>query len=233
MIAQNTHGTKNKHRGLRFSMSHNKSKDPFFPIIDGMVVDAVSLLSIQHNCIPTKCSISNMCCTHYDVYVNDAEIDHIVGLIPNASRYARKLAGEAAFNNIFEHGENETCSIDKDENNRCVFIYKSKANGYRCSLHQVSCDLGLSIKLAKPFDCILWPLAIYEDDQQILTVQDNCFKFPCNKHRQYASPMLDKGIAGILKDSFGYSFSRNLQTTLCRIHNEFEEDWHTGINLNY
>jgi hypothetical protein len=193
-------------------------QDVYFPIIDNLMVDLISLSSIRHSCVPNNCNIKKCCCSNYDVIINKSELSNIINLIPQASRYSHSLRFDKGFNNVFEDEGRNTYSIDKNDKGFCVFGYKAKERKISCSLHKAAFDIELPVNSAKPSACILWPLALVESDPFVLSIQDEISIFPCNQKRTSPTLFIDSGIAQNIEMAFGSSFLNKINKKIAALN---------------
>jgi hypothetical protein len=172
------------------------------PLVMGIQVDLDALARLRHACDPLLCRHTRCCCKSYEVVVDPSEIRTIVGVVPQAARYARRLKDGRDYDDPFEQSDGTAC-IAAAEDGRCVFAFNTKS-GLRCALHAAALDLELSPMAVKPKACALWPLFFDECDPPLLTVQNDALLFPCNTPRRSAG--LHKGVAAILDAVFGAEF---------------------------
>jgi hypothetical protein len=194
--------------------SQNNSLGSHFTEVEGILIDIKALMSITHSCVPSYCQFSQCCCTNYEVCINNNELSNIIGLLPYASKYSRRLKVGKRFDNVFEDIGRNLYSIDKDVSGLCVFGYYGKNEEILCSLHTTALDLRIPVESTKPASCILWPLAIVASCPLILSIQEGVFSFPCNQVRIGHATELDHGIAEIVAKSFGHSFLSRLQIAI-------------------
>lgn len=186
-----------------------------FPLIGGIRVDIKSLCSLSHRCEPLKCQRPTKCCGAYEVLVDKAQHTTIVGVMPEASKYAPTLKEGRDFIDPFEEISDGTC-LATDEHGLCVFAYRDKRGATLCSIHSAALDLGLSPTETKPYACALWPLFLVESRPPILTVQDDAQEFPCNTRRGKNSRSLHPGVADIITKMLGEDFLEDLNRHLSR-----------------
>jgi len=174
-------------------------------MIQGVRVDLAALRALRHRCEPMKCvGRERGCCETYEVYVDPREMSTIVGSMPDASKFARKLRNDGEFIEPFEDTDGGSC-LATDPHGRCVFAYRDAKGMTLCSLHSAALKNGLVPFHIKPKACALWPLYLVEGKRPFLTVQEGALKFPCN-HKRSAARGLDPGVAEIVRDVFGASF---------------------------
>lgn len=175
------------------------------PVIEDIIVDLQSLLSIAHSCDPALCSSSGSCCGNFEICVEADEMERVIGFMPMASEFSGELMSGGAPGNVFDEIEPDLFSIDEGESEICVFGYRDPADKVLCSLHSAAIRKDYRPEEAKPRGCVLWPLALSEDRPLSLGVDSEAFLFPCNTKRVNASA-LDPGIADIIQKLFGSSF---------------------------
>lgn len=177
--------------------------------IDGVAVDVDDLRSISHDCRPALCSSGVCCCACYEVTLTEAEAGSVVGMLPGASRHARRLKSGGGFDNVFDESDDGEVVLDTTGDGACVFLYRDRRKTPLCSLHTAAAESGIPPESVKPRSCTLWPLALSEDDPAVLGVQDDAFRFPCNRRRKAGSG-LDPGVASIIRSLFGNAFLARL-----------------------
>ena len=180
------------------------------PITVGHIrVDAVALMSIRHRCRPRVCKGRPNCCSRFQIHVGAEELETIVGFLPLARKYAPFIGNEDGYDNIFEEAEEDSFLIDADENEQCVFAYLTSAGETLCSLHSAALDLGLPPVDVKPRCCSLWPLALTDGPQRVLSINTLSGQFPCNQKNAVSGGM-DRGIRETIRNYFGTSFLSEL-----------------------
>lgn len=171
-------------------------------------VDLDALRRLQHEC--TGCQDTGRCCCGvYDICVTRAEMERIVGCLPQAVAYCPRLAADDGYENIFERLAPDLFLIDTDENERCVFTY-SAGGQIRCALHTVAVDLGLPLNALKPHSCLLWPLALSERPPLVLGVHVDALRFACNRLQAVRGTTLPTVVTEIVSAVFGSRFCRRL-----------------------
>lgn len=123
--------------------------------------------------------------------------------MPAAARYATHLGDEDSLENIFEEDDEGDFVVDTDDDGLCFFAYRDCRDRIFCSLHSVAMELQVPYHSTKPMSCVLWPLAISEDEPLQLSIADDAFDFPCNKRRNNPGQSLHPNIAQIIRDVFG------------------------------
>jgi hypothetical protein len=178
------------------------------------VVELDDLAGLSHRCRPRLCRRDRFCCAAYEVEVDEGELETIVGLLPEAGRYAPGLWTGKGWENVFEEGEGGLYTLDSDEQGLCVFAFGRGSGGWRCALHAAALDLGLAPYMAKPRCCALWPLALWETSPPVLGLHEDIFTFPCNTPRPRDSRDLDPGVAALIRENFGPDFLAELKDHL-------------------
>jgi len=199
-------------------------------MIGKMAVDVKSVCSISHSCQPELCKDSKCCCSCYEVRIDKKELSRIVGCMPAAAKYAKNLISGDSFLNIFEDIDDSTFAIERNIESAdifsffdgsskqpkkggkgfCVFSYFNKSHPLLCSLHSAALEHGLPVTKIKPRSCLLWPLAISDANQLVLTVQSDAFSFPCNEKRKVKDLTIDEGIKSIIRSVLGNGFLKKL-----------------------
>ena len=188
----------------------NKKNNDLYPLIDKLVVDVGSLLSLEHNCDPGLCSSSKSCCSCFQVFITKKELERLVGFMPEASAYTKNLQTGGSYNNVFDEEDNGLFSVETDDSGLCVFGYRSGEAGTFCSLHSAALKMDLKPEEVKPFDCMLWPLALTEEKPLTLTIDNDAFDFPCNKKRASGASSLDPGVEDIILRLYGDKFLKEI-----------------------
>jgi len=183
-------------------------KDPK-PVIQGMRVDLAGLRSIRHHCDPDACRNGPSCCSRYVPHVSQSELEKIVGCFPIIARYSPNIKNGRGFKNVFEECDDASYCIDVKEDESCVFTHKTSSGETLCALHSVALDLRMPPVDLKPKACSLWPLALSEEPDPVLSVDRNWRDFPCNTLSD-AGHQLDSGIIDIIAACFGVSFLKQL-----------------------
>jgi len=171
--------------------------------IDDVEIDIESLYSITHRCVPGMCIKKQCCCAKYEISIDSNEIDRIIGYMPEASSYAPRLGSDSSLENIFEEDEDGSFIVDTDKDGLCSFAYEDPEGSICCSLHSVSLDKKIPYYKTKPMSCVLWPLAISEDQPLQISIAEDAFSFPCNTLQKKPERCLDPNIAQIIQDLFG------------------------------
>lgn len=166
-----------------------------------IVIDIPSLLSIEHFC--TGCGPGcPCCCGAYEVCVTKTEMGRIVGFLPAASRFCRRLASRDGLDNVFDEAESGLFALETTSEGRCILAYR-KHGRILCSLHSAALSLGIPIEAAKPLACILWPLALGEGDPAPLTVHPDALSFKCNSVRKGTGRKLCPSLGDMVAAVFG------------------------------
>jgi hypothetical protein len=173
-------------------------------------VDVAGICALIHNCTGCR-DQSKRCCSSFEVTITGRELSNIVGYFPFAVQFCPHLGKDHSYENVFEQLGPDLYCIDTSEDGLCVFAY-FESNTICCSLHTVSSRLKIPLREIKPMSCVLWPLAISEGEQPILSIDDDAFEFNCNAKNKKGSLSLCSSIAENIKMAFGKEFSFELQT---------------------
>jgi hypothetical protein len=172
-------------------------------------IDVARICSVNHKC--TGCiGESKSCCSSYEVTISSKELKNIVGCIPLAAQFCAHLKTQNDIDNVFEQISSRLYSIDTNEEGTCVFAY-FEGDRIVCSLHVVAEQLGIHFRKVKPESCLLWPLAIFEGESRILSIDDDIFEFSCNVRNEKGIFSLCPSIAGNIERVFGIEFRKDLQ----------------------
>lgn len=172
-------------------------------------VDVAGLCSVIHTC--TGCDdLSGHCCSRYEITITGKELLNIIQYLPLASALCPHLESGNAFDNVFDEISRGLYSIDTDDEGTCLFAY-SHGTKLRCSLHSVAEQLGIPFGKVKPAACLLWPLALFEGETEVLTLHEDAFEFSCNRPGRKEGLSLCPSIAGNVEDVFGGAFREQLQ----------------------
>ena len=172
-------------------------------------IDVAGICSFTHKC--TGClGESKSCCSSYEVTIGSKELQNIIGCIPLAAPFCSHLKSDHVYENVFEQISTNLYSIDTTEEGTCVFAY-FEGDRIVCSLHTVAENLRISIREIKPMPCLLWPLAIFEGESKILSIDDDIFEFSCNKRNAKGTFSLCSSIADNIENIFGIEFRKALQ----------------------
>jgi hypothetical protein len=182
-----------------------------YPVIQGIKVDLVSLLSIRHDCQPVHCKERKSCCQTYEVLVDEDQLNPIVGAMSGAQTFAPHLVEDGAFIGPFEETDGGTC-LQADEDGLCVFAFKGESDEILCSLHAAALDWGIEPIQVKPRSCVLWPLALVDSTPALLTVQGDAMEFLCNSPMENNGRHLDGEVASIIATVFGNEFLADLKS---------------------
>jgi hypothetical protein len=174
--------------------------------ISGYRVELDELASVAHECHPLLCRRTGSCCAEYDIWVGEAEVERMAGLMPHAARYARHLRrkdGGAA--DVFRPLGPDAYAIEKGPQGLCALAYRGGRGEQLCSLHSAALEAGLEPQAVKPHCCFTWPLSIASSRPPVLSIQVDALNFPCNRPRE-PDGGLDAGIARIVEAAFGPQF---------------------------
>ncbi len=194
----------------------NKKPNNMYPVINNLVVDIGSLLSLEHSCDPKLCSSSKSCCSCFQVFITKDELERLVGFMPEASAYTKNLKTGGSYSNVFDEEDEGLFSIETDDAGLCVFGYRAGGDGTFCSLHSAALKMDLKPEEVKPFDCMLWPLALTEEKPLTLTIDNDAFDFPCNKKRAPGALSLDSGVEDIIIRLYGEKFLKEINNRIVR-----------------
>lgn len=188
-----------------------ESKD--FPLIDDMYVDLRSLRSIAHDCNPDLCADSVFCCEHYEIHVKADEVERVVSYSQLAAEFAGTISEDGDLDNVLDSEDDEDFVIDARDEDGCVFSFKDESisKGRLCSLHAAAMKVGTDPYKVKPSCCTLWPLALAGEEENVLTIQDDAFDFPCNRKREMVETGLDQGVKVILDKLYGAEFAQRVE----------------------
>lgn len=106
----------------------------------------------------------------------------IIGVVPEAARFAPHLAGPEGYKNVFDETEDDLLCIDTTERGLCVFAYMNKGI-ICCSLHSAAETLNLPVNKVKPASCRLWPLAVSDSMPAVVSVCEDAGSFVCNRRQ--------------------------------------------------
>jgi len=182
--------------------------------IGTILVDLSAIRSIAHHCDPAKCRGSRSCCARYEVAVTERELSAVIGMLPDAARFAPHLREDGGFVDVFEEADDGKTVLATDEDMRCVFAFRGQAGETLCSLHAAALAAALAPAAHKPRSCRLWPLALSDDRPRALTVMRDAYAFPCNRRRRGRPKGLHPGIGEIILGAFGERFLQELEEHL-------------------
>jgi len=178
--------------------------------IDGYRVDLDALASIAHRCDPVLCRRMGSCCAEYDVWVGDAEVERMVGMMPQAACFARHLrSADGELVNPFRDLGPDAYAIEDGPDGLCIFAYFGPRGQRLCSLHSAALEAGLPPQSVKPDCCFSWPLSIATSLPPLVSIQEDAMGFPCNSRRE-PDGCLDEGISRIVEAVFGPEFLAEL-----------------------
>jgi hypothetical protein len=172
-------------------------------------IDVAGICSVNHNCNCCEGESKN-CCSSYEVTVTGREMKNIIGYMPMATRFCSQLKTDNDLENVFERVQGRLYSIDTNDDGSCVFSYFEKGK-IVCSLHAVAAHMGIPFRKVKPESCLLWPLAIFEGESRILSIDDDIFEFRCNTPRRKGTMSLCPSIADNIERLFGIEFRNDMQ----------------------
>jgi hypothetical protein len=186
-------------------------------------VDLEQIMALEHLCDGCRSS-SHSCCSSYDVCVKPSEMERIVGMMAEASRYCRRLKRGGGYDNVFEETEDGEYHIDTTDNGLCVFAYQA-AGKISCGLHSAALSLGLPWHYAKPEVCLLWPLSLSTGSLRTLSVDSEAYSFHCNRHRSSQERYLSKSIRNAISAALGEPTAAVIE--------EAAKTGHSGCRVNY
>ena len=181
--------------------------------IGGVRVDLNALTGIAHTCDPERCRHRESCCASYEICLDKADVERVAGMMPHVVGYVPRLGDADDFDNPFEKIEPNLYAMDTDEDGLCPFAYRVRGGAVMCSIHSAAVELGLKPYATKPRSCSLWPLSLSEDRVPILGVQEDAFRFPCNRRRSGRNS-LHRNVASIVVEVFGEGFLREIDEAL-------------------
>ncbi len=187
-----------------------------FPVISGITVDLAALTALAHECRPELCRDAVSCCACYEIGLDRRELNRIIGLLPQAARFAPHLKDGNEFVNIFEEESPNYFTIDATPEGSCWFSYRDSLKSPLCSLHSAALELNLEPAAVKPLGCLLWPLSLTEKPRPVLSVHEDALAFPCNRRRDHGETGLDLGVTNIIKSVWGTGFTDKLLTVIHR-----------------
>lgn len=178
-------------------------------MVGNIRVDVPALMSIQHRCQPGVCKEVPSCCSCFQIHVDEKELETIVGFLPLAEKYTASIGSAQEYDNVFDEAEDGYFIIDVDENEKCVFAYSPPTGETLCSLHSAALDIGLLPVDVKPRCCSLWPLALAEGPEPVLSVNAQFASFPCNRKKPVQEG-IDDNVQEMIRVYFGESFLSEL-----------------------
>ncbi len=183
--------------------------------IDGILVDVPALMKLKHYCDPMLCRNGRYCCAQYEITLDKNDMKRAVGLMPDAAKFAPDVGEGGEFENPFEKVEPGRWALDcHSESGACAFSFKDKKGCGWCSLHAAALEHDLDPYEQKPEVCTLWPLALSEGDDPVLSVQDDVYSFPCAWKRRGAPKTLYPDIAANVQAIFGKEFREKLEQAI-------------------
>lgn len=186
-----------------------------FVEIDGVQVDVQSLLELKHYCDPILCRNGRYCCAQYEITLDKADMKRAVGLIPEAAKFAPEVGEGGEFENPFERVEPGHWAIDcHEESGACAFSFRDGNGCGWCSLHAAALKLELDPYQQKPEVCTMWPLALSEGEDPVLSIQDDVYEFPCAWKRRGRPKTLYPDIAANVRAIFGEAFLAKLNDAI-------------------
>ncbi len=198
----------------------NKSSNLKFPIIDGIIVDIMSIISIKYSCDPKLCAGKKSCCASYDICIEKKDVSKIIPYFSEAAKFAPHIKKGDEYDNMFDETDDGLISLETDENWQCKLAWKNDAGDVLCSLHSHALKNNLSFYDTKPKICCLWPLAESETKQQSLTIDSDCLTFPCVKEKTVHDFKINNEIVSIIKNIYGLDFLEKIEAAIEKMKNE-------------
>lgn len=142
-----------------------------------ITIDIAAIARINFGCVGcTTCH--GCCCSAFEVCVTEAEMERIVGVMPEVNALRERVGQDTSDGNDFEETDSGLLALETDDDGLCIFAYR--ADGFiRCALHSVALELGVPPVDVKPLACTLWPLAISGGRRKILTADACAPEFHC------------------------------------------------------
>lgn len=163
-------------------------------------VDLASLVAVGNSC-PGCRKGEPSCCSTFDVCVTTAEMERIIRVLPEASKYAPQLQSREGFENVFDEAGRGLYSLDTDEDGVCVFAYWVEGRN-RCSLHSAAVALGMTLRDVKPKHCMLWPIHVSEGNET-LAIPGEVVRFRCNTRAQKGSRRVSPALLDAIDKVYG------------------------------
>ena len=167
-----------------------------------MTIEMKQIARLTHACDGCKNKDPNQsCCATYEVCITPAEVDAIVGVLPEASKDCPELKDGDDFQNVFEETDDGLVCLDTTEDGLCVFAYQAEGE-VRCALHSAAERLKIPLEEVKPAVCLLWPLSI-SDDEPRLSIADDALEFHCNTRRDSTQPLTQSAFMDTIELVYG------------------------------
>lgn len=196
-----------------------------FVEIDGVVVDVPALMKLKHYCDPNLCKNGRYCCAQYEITLDKADMKRAIGLMPEAAKFAPEVGEDGEFENPFDKVEPGRWSMDcHEDSGACAFSFRDKQGCGWCSLHAAALANDLDPYAEKPEVCTMWPLAITESGQKVLSIQDDVYSFPCAWKRRGKPKGLYPDIADNVEAIFGKAFREKLEAAIARLQDGTEPE---------
>ena len=175
----------------------------------GYTVYLRDLCEMLHTCDPALCSETGCCCGCYSIGITPAELERVIGLAPQAEKYATGIAED---DEIFEEGDCETdLELAVNDEGLCNLAYVDSLGRTLCAVHSAAVDLGLDPYKTKPAPCTLWPVMMPESEEKIIAIMEDAYEFPCNKKRDLTGvTRLCDEVAEILNKKISPAFTSEL-----------------------
>ncbi|MBQ26552.1 MAG: hypothetical protein CMH81_00190 [Nitrospiraceae bacterium] len=168
-----------------------------------MVVEIKQVETLSHTCDGCQGKgPRRSCCATYEVCITPDEMEAIVGVFPEASKFCPDLKNRDGFQNVFEETDDGLISLDTTEDGLCVFAYQSE-DKTRCGLHSAAAHLKIPFDQVKPAVCLLWPLSISDDDPQQLSIAEDALAFHCNTRCESSKPISQRALMDTIEQVYG------------------------------
>lgn len=168
-----------------------------------MTVEMRQIASLSHACDGCKGKdVRRSCCATYEVCITSDEMEAIVGVLPEVSKFCPDVTDGDGFQNVFEETDDGLISLDTTEDGLCVFAYQSE-DGIRCGLHSAAEHLKVPLEQVKPAVCILWPLSISDDEPRQLSIAEDALAFHCNTRGESNQPITQTAFIDTIEQVYG------------------------------
>tara|TARA_B100000315_G_scaffold243102_1_gene266094 strand:- start:1246 stop:1872 length:627 start_codon:yes stop_codon:yes gene_type:complete len=168
-----------------------------------MVVEMKKIATLSHGCDGCQGKdFRRSCCATYEVCISLAEMEAIVGVLPEISKFCPGLKDEDLFQNVFEETDDGLLSLDTTEDGMCVFAYEAE-DGIRCGIHSAAKNLKIPPEHIKPAVCLLWPLGISDEGLPYLSIVDDAMQFHCNTRCESSSLIIQPVFMDTIEQVYG------------------------------
>lgn len=156
------------------------------------------------------------CCSIFHIETTDDNVDDIYSIIDKIAKYCPNLIEDGEYQDVFLDEEDGVFSIDKTDNDDCIFSYLDKGNSLRCSIHSVALDINENPVIYKPKACISWPIMIHECDKgNYILALDTETKTSCIKKKDKIDNEIDPNLFNILESLLGSKLFKDFLAKLC------------------